>query len=299
MDFTEVPLRTAAAVVGIVVSMHSVSANGRMPSPVVSSSLTRRIPLRKPNAVSGSAFAESVLHADSATRERAILREISEGNIPSFLRTLSPVELTDQSGASTTIFVMPDYLAIGSDADYLRMPMNLATATAIADEFGFLLPTRKMVNAIYAQSAHHFVPEPLPAGPRMTSTDYYLTHNAMIERQARADAVAPGTLVAGHKKDVVLTNLLMRNPGRIAIYGWHRPTGAPIQPLSTVHGSCYADYSHGIRLVSAMAWRDGDLRPLFDLLRAASIAPALSDEGIIRVAAGPMPATCAATLHAE
>jgi hypothetical protein len=299
MDFTEVPLRTAAAVVGIVVSMHSVSANGRMPSPVVSSSLTRRIPLRKPNAVSGSAFAESVLHADSATRERAILREISEGNIPSFLRTLSPVELTDQSGASTTIFVMPDYLAIGSDADYLRMPMNLATATAIADEFGFLLPTRKMVNAIYAQSAHHFVPEPLPAGPRMTSTDYYLTHNAMIERQARADAVAPGTLVAGHKKDVVLTNLLMRNPGRIAIYGWHRPTGAPIQPLSTVHGSCYADYSHGIRLVSAMAWRDGDLRPLFDLLRDASIAPALSDEGIIRVAAGPMPATCAATLHAE
>jgi hypothetical protein len=279
--------------------MHSVSANGRMPSTEVSSSLTRRIPLRKPNAVSGSAFAASVRHVDSATRERAILREIGEGNIPSFLRTLSPVELTDHSGAPTTIFVMPDYLAIGSDADYLRIPMNLATATAIADAFGFLLPTRKMVNAIYAQSAHHFVPEPLPAGPRMTSTDYYLTHNAMIERQAHADAVSPGTLVAGHKKDVVLTNLLLRNPGRIAIYGWHRPTGAPIQPLSTVHGSCYADYSHGIRLVSAMAWRNGDLRPLLDLLRDASIAPALSDEGIIRVAAGRMPAACATGLHAE
>ena len=27
---------------------------------------------------------------------------------------------------------MPDYLAIGSDKDFLRIPMNLHTATAIA-----------------------------------------------------------------------------------------------------------------------------------------------------------------------
>lgn len=292
-------MRTAAAVVGILVSMHSVSANGRMPSPTASAALTRRIPLRKPGALSGSAFSESMLHVDSATRERAILREISGGNIPSFLRNLSPVELTDRGGRSTTILVMPDYLAIGSDDDYLRIPMNLATATAIADQFGFLLPTRKIVNAIYAQSVHHFMPEPLPAGPRMTSTDYYRVHNAMIEKQARAADLLPGILVAGHKKDVVLTNLLVRNPGRIAIYGWHRPTGLPIQPLSTVHGSCYADYSHGIRLVADMAWRDGELRPLRELLQDASTASALSDEGIIRVAGGPQSATCGLGLRAD
>jgi hypothetical protein len=240
-----------------------------------------------------------VLRVDSATRERAILREISDGNIPSFLRTLSPVELIDRFGTTTTILVMPDYLAIGSDADYLRIPMNLATATALADAFGFLLPTRRMVNAIYAQSAYHFVPEPLPAGPQMTSTGYYRTHNALIEKQARAENVSPGTLVAGHKKDVVLTNLLVRNPGRIAIYGWHRSIGAPIQPLSTVHGSCYADYSHGIRLVSEMAWRDGELRPLRDLLHDPAVAPALSDEGIIRVATGPVTAACRTGQHAD
>jgi hypothetical protein len=285
-------LRTALAVAGIVVAVHAASATGRVPPPALSTALTRRIPPRKMDAMTGSAFANSVLHVDSATRERAILREVSDGNIPLFLRLLSPVELTDRSGTTTTILVMPDYLAIGSDADYLRIPMNLATATAIADVFGFLLPTRKMVNAIYAQSAHHLVPEPLPAGPQMTSTDYYRTHNAIIEKQARAGDVSPGQLVAGHKKDVVLSNLLLRNPGRIAIYGWHRSIGAPIQPLSTVHGSCYEDYSHGIRLVSEMAWRGGELHPLRDLLSDPSTAPALSDEGIMRVAFGPVAAAC-------
>ena len=279
--------------------MHSVSANGRAPSASDRAALTRRIPSRPHGALTGSRFADTVERLDAVERERAILREIGEGNIPSFLRSLAPVELTDRAGTSTTIFVMPDYLAIGSDDDYLRIPMNLATATALADEFGFLLPTRKMVNAIYEQSGHHFVPEPLPAGPRMTSTDYYRTHNALIEKQARADGVAPGTLVSGHKKDVVLTNLLTRTPGRIAIYGWQRQNGVPIQPLSTVHGACYEDYSHGIRLVADTAWEGGEWRPLRDLLHDASIAPTLSDEGVIRFAAAPSQASCVPTRAAH
>lgn len=245
--------------------------------------------------MSGSQFAESIAHLSAVDRERAVLREISDGNIPPFLRSLAPVELT-AGGRSATVFVMPDYLAIGSDTDYLRIPMNLSTAETVADDFGFLLPTRKIVNAVYAQADHHYTPQPLPAGPRMTSTDYYRAHNALIEGQARAEAVAPGALVSGDKKDVVLTNLLTRNPGRIAIYGWHRGNGVPIQPLSTVHGACYEDYSHGIRLVADTAWLDGAWRPLGDLLRDASTAALVSDEGPIRMPA-PVPSTFCAVAH--
>jgi hypothetical protein len=53
----------------------------------------------------------------------------------------------------------------------------------------------------------------------------------------------------------------------VAIYGWHRSNGDPIQPLSTVHGEYYADYSHGIRLVSRTAYVNGravDLRSAAD-----------------------------------
>lgn len=261
--------------------------------------LSRRIPSRASSALTGSQFVQSVLAMDGRQRERAVLQEVLHGNVPSFLRRLVPVTLAAQSAHAlpATVFVMPDYLAIGSDDDFLRIPMNLETATAIASQFGFLLPTKRIVNAVYAQSAFHFVPEPLTPGPQMSSTEYYRRHNEMIDAQARAGAVAPGWLVSGHKKDVVVTNLLARTPGRIAIYGWQRPGGTPIQPLSTVHGACYEDYSHGIRLVSEMAWERGGLRPVRDILQDPVEAPVLSDEGpLLSVFAdGTQPAATLAT----
>ena len=248
--------------------------------------LTHGIPPRSLQALTGSQFAESISTLDARRREQAILREILEGNLPPFLRRLVPVEFTYRTVGNrrltVTLFVMPDYLAIGSDTDFLRVPMNLETATAIADRLGFILPTRKIVDAIYEQSAYHFVPEPLPPGPHMRSTGYYRTHNAMIQKQARDRGIPVGPLVSGDKKDVVISNLLTRTPGRIAIYGWHRPNGAPIQPLSTVHGACYADYSHGIRLVSEMAIEGGTFRSVRDILEDSVMANALSDEGVIR-----------------
>ena len=249
---------------------------------------TRGIPLRPRQALTGSQFAQSVLNMDRQQREQAILSELLEGNLPGFLRKLAPVklscELTNGKTLSATIFVMPEYLAIGSDSDFLRIPMNLHTAMAIADRFRFVLPTKKIVDAIYDQSACRFTPQPLPAGPQMTSTEYYRMHNAMIDGQSQSRGFPFGALVAGHKKDVVLTNGLTTHPGQIAIYGWHRATGAPIQPLSTVHGAGYADYSHGIRLIAGMALIDGRLQSVQDILHDPVLAKVLSDEGAIHVA---------------
>jgi hypothetical protein len=250
--------------------------------------LTRNIPVAAPQALSGSQFAESVLNMDRHEREQTILDQLVAGNLPSFLRKLVPVNLSYRTGTgntlSATIFVMLEYLAIGSDSDFLRIPMNLHTATAIANQFGFMLPTRKIVDAIYDQSTCRFVPQPLPAGPQMTSTEYYRRHNEMINKQSQELGFPLGALVSGHKKDVVLSNRLVTRPGQIAIYGWHRAIGAPIQPLSTVHGAGYADYSHGIRLVSNKAMIDGKLRPVSEILHDPKLAGILSDEGPIRLA---------------
>jgi hypothetical protein len=231
-------------------------------------------------------------------REQAILAEISKGNLPEFLRKLAPVQLRCDSGAArnlvATIFVTPDYLAIGSDSDFLRIPMNLHTAAAIAGRFGFVLPTRKMVDAIYLQSRYRLVPQPLPAGTQMRSTAYYWNHNELIEDQVNAMGARLGELIAGDKKDVVMTNRLTTHLGRIAIYGWHRGAGEPIQPLSTVHGANYADYSHGIRLISEWALIDGKLALVRDLLRDPSTAGILSDEGPIEMNPTPLAAQLAA-----
>lgn len=247
--------------------------------------LTLNIPAAPARPLTGSQFAALVSTMDSRQREQAILQELLDGNLPGFLRNLVPVELRYQPPAgkafTATVFVMPEYLAIGSNEDFLRIPMNLYTAAAVATRMGFILPTRKMVDAIYRQAEYHFSPEPMTAGPQMRSTEYYTVHNQKIEAQARSLGVMLGALVSGHKKDVVLTNLLNSNPGRIAIYGWHRLTGAPIQPLSTVHGACYADYSHGIRLVSETVLVNGQARSVYDLLQDPLLAKALNDEGPI------------------
>jgi hypothetical protein len=247
--------------------------------------LTRLIPARSLHDLTGSQFVNYVSTMGPGEREQAILEQLSKGNLPEFLRKLVPVALQYEGAGGkeliATIFVTPDYLAIGSDGDFLRIPMNLHTAVAIAERFGFVLPTRKMVDAIYLQSRHQLAPQPLPAGEQMRSTQYYWTHNALIDDQEQALGARLGDLVSGDKKDVVMTNRLTQHLGRIAIYGWHRGAGQPIQPLSTVHGANYADYSHGIRLISRWALIDGELRLIRDLLRDPATARVLSDEGPI------------------
>lgn len=233
--------------------------------------------------LTGSQFAAFVAHMDARQREHAIEAALLAGDLPAFLKNLVPVKLSWRppggKALSATVYVMPEYLAIGSDADFLRIPMNLYTASAVASRLGYILPTKKIVDAIYRQSVMHFSPEPMAAGPEMRSTEYYRIHNAKIEAQARLLGVMPGQLVSGDKKDVVLTNLLDSSPGRIAIFGWHRLNGVPIQPLSTVHGACYADYSHGIRLVSETVLVDGAQRNVYDVLQDPVASHVLNDDG--------------------
>ncbi len=250
--------------------------------------LIKKIPSRPSFAMTGSEFAKFVSPMDGPMREQAIRAQLTIGNIPDFLKKLKPVYLDqifeDGRAIRATIFVMPDYLAIGSDRDFLRIPMNLYTAVEIAHRFGFVLPTKKIVDAIFKQSFFHFTPEPMPAGPQMKSTPYYVKHNQMIKEQRMASGCPLEVLVSGHKKDVVLTNRLAWNRGKIAIYGWHHPSGIPIQPLTTVHSAGYDDYSHGIRLIGNTLLLDGEPRLVCDVLEDPKVAEILSDEGTIGAA---------------
>jgi hypothetical protein len=250
--------------------------------------LTQRIPLRSAAAVTGSEFVHQTAALSEPEREAVIAAELLAGNLPDFLKHLKPVTLRGRVGAGRaieiTICVTPDYLALGSDADFLRIPMGLRNAFAVAASFGFVLPTPTMVDAIYEQAEFHLRPQPLPPGPKMRSNTYYWDHQQRVQKQRLALGAPLGTLIAGQKKDLVVTNRLWRKVGRVAIYGWHRSAGAPIQPLSTVHGVRYADYSHGVRLVSVVAYVNGQPRSILDVLQDPSLAGIVSDEGpIIRL----------------
>ncbi|WP_421703495.1 hypothetical protein [Aliiroseovarius sp.] len=250
--------------------------------------MTREIPRRSARAASGSAVMDRVMSLGGAERDRAITREVLAGNIPDHLRQLVPVgfdgALSNGQPVVVVLCVTPDYLAVGSDNDHVRVPLGLPAAARIADELGFFLPTTRIVDAIYEQAEVQLSPSPMEPTSAMVTTDYMRRHDATVTRQRARVTRFLDTLTAGQKKDLVLTTRLYSKPGQVAIYGWHRPNGRPIQPLSTVHGAQYADYSHGIRLVARIAYVNGRKVPLDELMRHPELASLVSSEGPVDAA---------------
>ncbi len=241
-------------------------------------------PVRSSKLASGSKFIQSTFNLNDQQREDAILREALAGNVPKRSRQLVAIQLSGKSLSGNpltgTIYVTRDYFAIGSDVDSIRVPMNPMTAQRIANSMDLSLPTTKIVDIIYQSAKVRLEPKPMPPGDRMTSSQYYRDHNATINRQLRGRP--KNILIAGHKKDVVISNKLQNISGRVAIYGWHRLKTGPIQPLSTFHHNKYVDYSHGVRFVRNTMILNGKKVTYASVLANPELAPLLSDEGAIR-----------------
>lgn len=242
---------------------------------------------RKTPSVQGQDFIGKIRDLDPPQREKEIFEQVVNGNVPSFLKQFEKVHLSAKLNngkiAKGIIYVTPDYVSVGTDQDYVRVPMTPATAKKIADSLHCLLPTAKIVDEIYRQAETKLSPQPMTPGPEMTSVPYFAEHNRMINAQLKK--VNGGGLIAGHKKDIVISSRLREKPGRVAIYGWHRKNGEPIQPLSTVHGSKYVDYSHGVRLIWSYMKVNGQMRKVSDVLADTLYSSLISYEGPIEKAA--------------
>ncbi len=240
-----------------------------------------QIPLRDPAALTGSEFMDSVKDLDFNAREAAILNEFLTGNLPYFMRDLVQLEYTanDVNGTSHQIQyrVMPFYLAVGSDSNYCRVPMGPITAQKIADFYGTCLPTRKLVNNIYVNTAVKLAPVTYyPVGNENEQVEKFILHNTAIEEQFATAGGSLGQLTGGTKKDVVLSNKI--TDGYVVIYGWHQLNGAPIQPLYSGHYNYYVDYSHGIRFIDSQISIDGNPAEVATVLKNALNYTLLSDE---------------------
>ncbi len=241
------------------------------------------LPHRTVDALSGTGFLTATQHLSLEEREDAIVREILAGNVPSFLRRYKEITTQmiapDGQAVTVTYHALPDYLAIGSDQDFVRIPMNLVSALKIASALQATLPTATMVDQIYRHADYALKPHPLPPTMEMVRNSYYAWHESVVEDERRDAGVSTGEILAGHKKDVVLSRRLWEKKNKIAIYGWHRLNGKPIQPLSIVHRVGYADYSHGIRLIDRTIDIDGQTYDINAALTDESLSYLLNQEG--------------------
>lgn len=212
-------------------------------------------------------------------REPLALKEILAGNIPGFMRKFIAIDvsITDSSNGkkiNATYFVAPDYLSIGSDANFARIPLSPMTAQPIADSVNCFLPTRKMVNDVYQQARVKL--EPVPLYAFRDSSVIFWHHQLIIEGQR----MGRKGLIAGIKKDLVISGKLIHDskPDREAIYGWHQLNGQPIQPLYTGHINLWVDYSHGIRLVYRKIKVNGKWMDYTEVLQDPVLKSLLCDE---------------------
>lgn len=262
----------------------------------------------------GSSFLQSLPPQLGPEREEAIYRAALDSPI------IWPMTEIVVPGAGHTLgfVVSNDYFAIGEPDDYVRVPMNPLTAQRIADALGYSLPTARMVDLAWQAAPVKLAPQAMTkvqGTSAQTGTPALIEHSGIIDQQLAKAGLTPGAqLTAGIKKDIVISNrqqgMVTIKEGnapprtvdaskQVAIYGWHYPKpvpkcgfpvtpsipgNCPIQGLSIVHDNHYADYSHGLRLVSPMVTLDGQ-QPLMltQVLTDPTLAPVLSHEGVMQV----------------
>lgn len=243
-------------------------------------STSRNIHLpKRTSSLTGSEFYSMAAAMGWQQRDSFALKEILAGNVPSFLSKFTEVPLSAFDSSSNklitaTVFVSNDYLSIGTDQDWARVPLTPMSAQIIADTFNCFLPTRKLVDEIYKASKVKIPPMPMFAYRDSTVTMYQ--HHLIIEGQRKGRS----GLISGIKKDVVISSRISQDarPNRVAIYGWHKTDGRAIQPLYTGHVNWYVDYSHGIRLVYRKILVNGKWMDYEEIMKDPVLSKLLCDE---------------------
>jgi hypothetical protein len=242
--------------------------------------LTKDLPApARTSPLTGTDFYHRAFAMQWASRDSFAVLELLAGNMPSFLKKMVPVHVSILDSVTgkeikATYYVMPDYLSIGTDNDWARINITPYAAQRIADSYDCFLPTKKMVDNIYKAAV--IKPEPVPMYAFRDSTPTMWQHHLIIEGQRKGRK----GLIAGIKKDVVLSSQLNneKKTDRVAIYGWHKIDGIPIQPLYTGHIYWWVDYSQGIRLVYRKMKVNGHWMDYIEILKDPVLKRLLCDE---------------------
>ena len=246
----------------------------------------------KPTAtLAGSDFMRRADTTSFWVLEDLIVETVTAGQVPDALRHFRKITFTTPVVDSVEIlrkkhkvemWVLPDYVAIGTNDDYVRMPMGPYAAQRIADALDCTLPTPFLVDRIAEASEGHVDIFPFrPLGNRNSQPIVFQDSNNAINAQFKAYGYEFGQFISGLKKDIVLTYKIMtltEYERNVAIYGWHHPDGRAQQPLFVRHGNFYVDYSHGVRLIYNKVKIDGVEYNIREILQSPELYRLLSDE---------------------
>lgn len=249
-----------------------------------------------------AAYASAKTPADV---DRKVLGFLKNGGTPDYIATKfwKWVEISGR-GHTLRILVAPDYHAIGEDSSSVFRTARTTPygAQTVASFFNAILPSQKLLRDIQTASNPRLTYIDIKRADLMSSLGLKSVPVSAIEAPASTElaneaanrvfarkGIEPGDgLTIGYKKAIVVAPGL--DGSKVAIAGGIPGPGDPVskppygfvQGFSTVHGSAYSDYSHGIVLISRKAELDGepvDLR--FDVFgsKDPNVVALVSDQG--------------------
>jgi hypothetical protein len=165
------------------------------------------------SSISASEIVRALGGLTGEAREHEIIRYGEAGNLPAALWRFVTVTSTrkDARGKEHTFSydVSFDFFSLGVDTDYIRIPMWPITAQRLLDAWQCTLPTPRMVEQIHKQSVPIVMPTTSTARDRPQRMRIPTGSSTPRSKRRRSPI---GTLISGHRKDVVISKGLHDHP---------------------------------------------------------------------------------------
>ena len=220
---------------------------------------------------------EKIPRQNEAARHRFVLEQIAKGNMPDTWDDWATVTVTGQKGTIVEFEVSPHGLRIGTNEDWVEVPMDGPHFAAAAEILDLQLATAWMVEETYLQAkrsgaaVHYYAAAEIahtlgykywdpnaPDGQKMKGSEFFRQRSALLQGWLKKHKVRDGMLEAGYFKTVV-PPIDGQTRGRgLEMIGGHDEAGEKVQPISGgFHHRAYFDYSHNIRLAKPKLRVDG------------------------------------------
>lgn len=203
------------------------------------------------------------------------------------------VPLTVEAGGHRGVF------AVSQDAlkvDGVRVNASAILQQSVADLIGASLLTPKLLDQMWAQRAITVLP---CTQPITSSAAGMVAHSACVDRQIdKLGGIPPGGIAQTTCKTWVVSNALLRHPGRAENLGWyleHPVAGVPFDPAPTLagarmiqspgfaHDGHHLDYSQCVLLVASACVVDGHPTTFSAVATDPNLAALVNHDGALRV----------------
>lgn len=243
------------------------------------------IPRLSERALSGREFMEEYKKLEPAQRHMLVLQQLAIGNVPDHFKQFETIRVESGKGNVLEMQVARHGLRIGTDADYVEVPLDGPTAMAAAEIYGCTLPTPWISDQIHTAAEANggivpFISAPeiakrlsiewnpnKPDGNWMRSAEFVAERNRMLREYCQKHGITDEQLTYGYHKDITHPLPGTTKPGMLEIYGGCYASGDRVQPISGgFHGAKYFDYSHQARFIRATIKINGKVMNISDFM---------------------------------